>query len=150
MSTTQSAQAQHRGHCLCGAVRFVASGDPRWVAHCHCESCRRATSAALATYAGFATGKVRWSGETRTLFESSPGVVRSFCARCGSPMSFAGERWPDEVHLFVASFAEPHRLAPTVHVHVQEQLPWLHLADGLPRFATTPRDGGPLPPDHLP
>src|SRR5579883_1599280 len=95
------------GRCLCGAVRFTAQGAPRWVAHCHCESCRRATSAAMATYAGYATEQVRWSGDSLRTFESSPGVTRTFCARCGSPMSFAGERWPGEVHLFVASFADP-------------------------------------------
>jgi hypothetical protein len=31
-----------------------------------------------------------------------------------------------------------------IHVHTGEQLPWLHLADGLPRYHTTPKDGPPL------
>ncbi len=145
MSSSLDRLVEHRGRCLCGAVQFVARGAPRWVAHCHCDSCRRATSAPLATYAGFATEDVIWSGQARTRFSSSPGVERSFCARCGSPLSFAGERWPGEIHLFVASFENPASVSPEVHVHVGEQLSWLHLGDGLPRFATTPRDGPPLP-----
>jgi hypothetical protein len=136
------------GRCLCGAVRFVAQGEPRWVAHCHCDSCRRATSAPLATYAGYASENVQWGGKTPASFESSPGVQRRFCARCGSPVSFAGERWPGEIHLFVPSFEDPGALAPRVHVHVGEQLPWLKLADGLPRYHTTAHDGAPLPPSH--
>jgi hypothetical protein len=140
-----SSNNQHRGHCLCGAVRFVARGKPRWVAHCHCESCRRATSSPMTTYVGFAAADVQWSGDSRKTFESSPGVQRSFCARCGSPMSFAGERWPDEIHLFAASFDDPAQLAPSVHVHAGEQLPWLHLGDGLPRYHSTPREGPALP-----
>ncbi len=135
---------ERRGRCLCGAVRFVARGEPKWVAHCHCESCRRATSAAFATYAGYHTDAVEWTGETPGTYASSPGVVRRFCTRCGSPLSFEGERWPDEVHLFVASFEEPASFTPKGHVYVEEQLAWVHLADGLPRYAKTAREGPPL------
>jgi hypothetical protein len=60
-------------------------------------------------------------------------------------MSFASDSWPDEIHLFVASFEDAADFAPTLHVHVEEQLPWLHLADGLPRFAKAARDATPLP-----
>jgi len=59
-------------------------------------------------------------------------------------MSFEGTRWPDEIHLFLASFEEPASLAPQVHVYVEEQLAWVHLADGLPRFATTQQEGAAL------
>ena len=133
------------GRCFCGRVRFVAVGAPKWVAHCHCESCRRATSSPMTTYAGYPEDKVTWSGEPLETYESSPGVVRCFCRHCGAPMSFAGARWPGEVHLFVASFDDPAGLTPTLHSYAGEQLPWLHLGDGLPRYATTPREGPPLP-----
>jgi len=137
-------QAIRRGHCLCGAVSFAARGEPRWVAHCHCESCRRATSSAVATYAGFPATNVEWTGARPREFRSSPGVVRRFCGACGSPVSFEGERWPDEIHLFVPSFDEPETFRPACHVHVDEQLRWLHLVDYLPRYAKTARDGPPL------
>src|SRR5205814_5204152 len=96
-----------QGHCLCGKVRFAAMGAPNWVAHCHCESCRRATSSPFTTYAGYPEAMVEWRGETPAAFGSSPGVTRRFCPRCGAPMSFAGARWPGEIHLFVASFDDP-------------------------------------------
>jgi hypothetical protein len=136
---------ERTGRCLCGAVRFVARDAPKWVAHCHCESCRRQTSSAFTTYAGYPEGMVEWRGETPAAFASSPGVTRRFCPRCGAPMSFAGARWPGEIHLFLASFDDPGGLTPTVHVYAGEQLPWIRLGDGLPRFATTPREGPPLP-----
>lgn len=132
------------GRCLCGAVRFVARDEPRWVAHCHCESCRRATSSAIATYAGYTMGNVEWTGERPAEYGSSPGVIRRFCRTCGSPMSFEGERWPDEIHLFVPTFDDPESLHPRAHVHVEEQLGWLHLADQLPRYPRTARDGPPV------
>jgi hypothetical protein len=135
---------ERRGRCLCGATRFLAQGQPKWIAHCHCESCRRATSAAFATYAGYAGTSVAWSGDAPGAYQSSPGVRRRFCRHCGSPMSFEGERWPGEIHLFVASFEDPAELLPQIHVHVEEQLAWVHLSDGLPRFARTASEGRPL------
>jgi len=35
------------------------------------------------------------------------------------------------------SLAEPASLTPRGHVYVAEQLPWVHLADDLPRYAGT-------------
>lgn len=99
----------------------------------------------MTTYAGFETSQVSWGGSPRGTYISSAGVQRSFCPRCGSPVSFSGDRWPGEIHLFVASFDEPANFAPRVHVHVGEQLPWMHLADGLPRYRTTAREGPALP-----
>ena len=133
-----------KGHCLCGAVRFEATGKPLWVVHCHCESCRRATSAPMATYVGFRAAQVSWTGQAPKIFASSGGVERGFCARCGSPMCYVGERWPGEIHLFAASFEDPAALVPRAHVNVAEQIPWLRLADGLRRYATTAEEGPPL------
>jgi hypothetical protein len=74
-------------------------------------------------------------------FNSSPGVTRSFCGTCGSPLTYANERIPDEVHLYAASLVNPSDVNPSRHVFVEEQLPWLEIADRLPRFAKTSRGG---------
>lgn len=129
------AVVERTGHCLCGTVRFAARGEPKWVAHCHCESCRRATSAAFATYAGYPADAVTWTTAAPRAYASSPGVTRTFCGNCGSPMSFSGARWPGEIHLFAASFDTPETLTPHVHVYAEEQLSWVHLGDDLPRIA---------------
>ena len=34
---------EHGGRCLCGAVRFTATGSTKWISYRHCESCHRHT-----------------------------------------------------------------------------------------------------------
>jgi hypothetical protein len=122
-------EVERRGHCLCGATRYRVRGEPIWVAHCHCESCRRASSAAFVTWAGFGRADFAVTAGEPAAYRSSPGVVRRFCPRCGSPLTYEGERWPDQVHVLVCSFDDPAAFQPTEHVHIDERLPWLHLAD---------------------
>lgn len=130
MTTTEEIAT---GRCLCGAARFEARGRPLWIVHCHCESCRRHTASPATTFAGYRAEQVTFtSSDTRRLFASSPGVQRSFCTRCGSPLSYAGESFPGEIHLFVALFDRPEQLAPQRHAHYAERLPWLHLDEHLP------------------
>lgn len=133
------------GRCNCGAVTFRVEGKPNWVAHCHCRDCRAQTGSPFTTFAGYPRERFAWTGAKPTAYNSSPGVARSFCARCGTPMAFEGERWADEVHIFVATLADPAGLTPRAHVHFGQALPWIKPADGLPRFDTVASEGLPLP-----
>lgn len=120
------------GHCLCGSVRYLCRSAPLWQAHCHCESCRRATASALTSYFGVADGSWEWTWCMPATYVSSPGVRRFFCATCGTPMGYAADRFPGEMHFFAATLDDPTCYCPTIHVHHAERLPWLHLNDGLP------------------
>ena len=135
----------NQGRCLCGALRFEARGKPLWVTHCHCRSCRRNTGTAFVTFVGYKREQFRIVKGTPQSYASSPGVVRSFCGTCGTPLHYAAERWPGEVHLYVSTLDRSEAFEPKAHIHVGEQLPWLHLDDGLPRFLTTGTEGDPLP-----
>ncbi len=130
-----------RGHCLCRAIEYEFEGPPKWVMHCHCESCRRAVSSAVATYVGVDVGQFRYLKGEPAVFESSPGVKRYFCATCGSPMAYAGARWPGEVHLFIGTLEDPTRWAPTGHAHIDERVHWFEVHDELPRYVKTAGKG---------
>ncbi|MBX9747114.1 MAG: GFA family protein [Hyphomonadaceae bacterium] len=116
-----------KGHCLCGAVTFEARGAPRFVSNCHCETCRRASSAPSVTWAGFRDDQVMLAGETLTSFASSPDVARYFCGRCGSPIAFRGEQWAGETHIPVCAFDTPGDLVPQSDHFAEEKLPWAAL-----------------------
>jgi hypothetical protein len=121
-------ETEHTGRCLCGAVSYRASGAPEWIANCHCESCRRATGAPVTTYAGFAAERFAYVAGEPVRFHSSPGVTRTFCGRCGTPLTYQGERWPGEVHVLIGSMDRPQDFAPTRDAFVEEKLPWLQVS----------------------
>ncbi|MCP5368543.1 MAG: GFA family protein [Hyphomicrobiales bacterium] len=123
-----------RGRCLCGAVTYECTGPDNWRAHCHCESCRRNTSSPVTTFFGVPRENFRFTGAAPAVYESSPGVRRLFCARCGTPMAYEADRVADEIHLYAASLENPEDFEPEFHVHVAEKLPWIDLADDLPRY----------------
>ena len=134
-----------RGHCLCRAIEYEFEGAPKWVMHCHCESCRRAVSSALATYVGVNIDQFRYLKGTPAIYESSPGVKRYFCPTCGSPMAYAGSRWPKEVHLMHGTLDDPAKFPPTGHAHIGERIGWFDVHDDLPRFKETAgRDAKPV------
>ena len=132
------------GRCLCGKVQFELRGKQRWVAHCHCASCRRNTGSAVATFVGYEKEQLTYTRGERTFFQSSPGVQRGFCADCGTPLTYESDRCPEEVHLYVSTLDEPGAYRPQVHVFVAERIPWMELADELPRYAGLTHGNSPV------
>ncbi len=122
-------------------VRRPSARWTLWVAHCHCHSCRRNTGSALATFVGIAREGFRYTQGTPGTYASSPGVTRSFCAACGTPLAYEAERFPGEIHLYISTLDNPEDFEPRSHVFFTEKIPWFDTADHLPRFETTSRDG---------
>lgn len=123
------------GGCLCNAVRVRLEPPTAFVSHCHCASCRRAHAAAFVTWTRVADERLQVSGEAGlTHFESSPGVVRSFCSTCGTPLLFRGADMPGWTYLPVAVFDQPLDTTPDSHVSWEEHVPWIDDLDRLPRY----------------
>jgi len=122
------------GRCLCGEVTFAFEEPVNWQAYCHCESCRRNTSSPVTAFLGVPREAFRFTGKRPKTYESSPGVRRLFCGRCGSPMAFEADRYAGEIHLYAASLDAPEAYRPQVHVHYSERLPWFEVKDELRRF----------------
>ena len=75
-----------KGGCLCGAVRFTATGVETDHEACHCGMCRRwAGSPLLAAN----TESVRFEGEeSPEVYDSSEWASRGFCSTCGSSLFY--------------------------------------------------------------
>ena len=107
---------QVTGGCLCGKVRFIASGRPYRVGLCHCLDCRKHHGALFHASAIFPETAVTVTGETRAY------AGRHFCPHCGSPV-FA--RSADEIELNVGSLDEPDQFTPTYELWTIRREAWL-------------------------
>jgi len=131
------------GRCLCGDIRYEYRGAPVKILHCHCESCRRHTSCPIATFVCVAGENFRYTGGTPVSYASSPGVTRTHCGRCGSPISYASNR-SSQVDLYIGTLDDPAAIVPAFHVHVAEQLPWFETTDALPRYEREKKNNAPV------
>ena len=104
------------GACLCGDVRFTATGDPKRVGICHCFDCRKHHGALFHSSAIFDERAVAIEGETRDY------AGRHFCPRCGS--SVFG-RSGDEVEINLGSLDETDRFRPTYELWTIRREGWL-------------------------
>jgi len=129
------AAAHHTGGCSCGAVRYEASGAPRHLCYCHCESCRRAAGSPVVAWGTFDRSGFRVTHGTLAEFRSSAPVTRGFCAACGSCLTYGHEARPAEIDVTLATLDEAAQFAPQVHVWVADKLPWVRIEDGLRQFA---------------
>jgi hypothetical protein len=85
----------------------------------------------------------RYLTGTPVAYASSPGVTRTHCGRCGSPISYTSNR-NTQVDLYIGTLDDPAAVVPEYHVHVAEQLPWFETHDALPRYARGKKDNAPV------
>ena len=139
------------GRCLCGAVTFNTEGEPLFIAHCHCESCRRQTGSVPATFVGFRSEQVSYPAKPPVEFESSAGIFRAFCARCGSALHYRPAA-DGETHMYLGAFDTPETFIATRHVFFDERVAPYETYDNLPRYDqrfAEPVAWGPRPPREL-
>jgi hypothetical protein len=125
------------GGCLCGASRYVATGEPINVRVCHCTMCQRALGAAFNARVLMPLPAVAMTGPVGR-FNSSPALVRGFCGQCGTSL-FTERAGAGVIGLTCGSLDQPGAFRPTEHIWTSSKQAWLTLADDLPQYA----DGAP-------
>jgi hypothetical protein len=93
------------GGCLCSAVRYRVAGPPLYSVICHCNTCRKASAASSVAWLTFERANFNILAGVPKTFRSSPGVVRTFCAVCGSTLTYTTELRPNQVDMTLPSAA---------------------------------------------
>ena len=113
---------EHHGGCLCGAVRFVASGEPIGSNHCHCGMCRKDSGSGVSTFVAFPAHAVTWDSKPRE-YESSPGKYRGFCPICGSSVTWRKGDDDSFIDFRLGTFDDPSLFKAKKHLWMSTALP---------------------------
>jgi hypothetical protein len=126
--------------CLCQGVRLRIRGKLGPAVICHCVQCRKASGSAFACNASVRSRYLEFESGRDLIreFESSPGKLRAFCSRCGSPIYSRRVDDPEAFRLRLGLFDDDPGRRPLAHCFVAEKAPWYEIADALPRFETYP------------
>jgi hypothetical protein len=125
------------GSCLCGAVRYEASGPYRWMAHCHCSMCRKQHGSLYGTSVGVDPKNFRWlQGEDAIVhYRSSASFQRPFCRHCGSALPDASG---EHVVCPAGGLDESLEMKPQAHIFVGSKSPMCEITDSLLQFEEYP------------
>jgi hypothetical protein len=130
-----------RAECLCGGIQIEVTGKLGPVVYCHCSRCRKASGSAFGANADVRRKYWQLSGqELLREYESSPGVFRAFCSRCGSPIYSRRAAEPDAYRLRLGLLADDPERRSLAHFWVGSKAPWFQITDDLPCFERGPAD----------
>jgi len=142
------AEIDIEGRCLCGDLRYRASGAFRGIAHCHCSRCRKAHGASFASFVFLQEAELSWVPGSKIpgRYRSSITVERAFCPTCGSALPNAY----DQAHFAWLSLPAGNMLnmppAPiNYHVYTDSRAWWYEIPAAADQYPTVPdgwRDPG--------
>jgi len=72
-------------------------------------------------------------------YRSSPPVVRGFCGRCGTPLTYQHDDSPETIDITTATFDAPDRFAPLREIWLEHRLAWEPVSETLPHFPRSSR-----------
>ena len=143
---------RHEGGCFCGAARYAVRGTAVWKAGCCCHTCVKMHGAPYVVWAGFDRSAFELSQGELVAFRSSPNVIRRFCSRCGTTLTYEKDARGDPaleeaariVYIAVATLDDPGAYPPDEVVHSRERMNWLDLGDSIPLHEFTSAEAGHL------
>ncbi len=93
----------------------------------------------MVAVAAFDADAVTFEPDDGRTVSVAPGAVRTFCDKCGSPLSFRGDYVPDQIYVPLGLLDQAGELEPHIHSYDSQRLPWLHIEDDIQRFANSAR-----------
>jgi hypothetical protein len=99
------------------------------------------SGAAFATFVVFPPEKFEWTQGELGTYAATPDLVRAYCRDCGSPVgSWRNSERDKWIIAWAGALDQAEKLKPRHHIFAKDELPWLHLEDGLPRYELFPQD----------
>ena len=119
------AERIYQGGCLCGRIRYRATGEPHRPHYCHCRMCQRGVGAPLTAWVNFPLAGFAYTAGEPAYYRSSPDLRRGFCPTCGASICTIAD---DDAYVCItlASLDDPGAdCAGAAHVDEQQACSWL-------------------------
>ena len=132
---------QIAGGCLCGKVRYSATGDPAFVGVCHCKDCQKFSGSAFAVVLAVPKSALKIEGRLASYSkagDSGGRAERKFCPECGSSVADEASALPDIVMLSVGTLDDPSWVKPAMQIYCDSAQPWVHLQGEMKSFPKMP------------
>src|SRR5262249_17234079 len=122
------------GSCLCGDVAWEVDGPLDFMSHCHCSRCRKAHGSAFQTSVMCDAGDFRYTrGRERIArFQSSPDLCRTFCERCGTPVTNDANPWQGKLFCPAGALDDDIDVPPLGPIFVRSKAPRDQIPGRLP------------------
>jgi hypothetical protein len=117
----------YAGSCLCGAICYHVDGEFISSSHCHCTMCQKQHGAACDSYGNVSLRQLEWrqGQEMLHLYESTPGVFRGFCSKCGSSLTWANTaETPNSIAVSLGTLDTPFKQTVTKHIFTESRVSW--------------------------
>jgi hypothetical protein len=131
-----------RGGCYCGALRYIAEGEPTLKAQCHCRECQYISGGSPNMFMLMPPDGLRYTKGAPKQFKRSDldnAVTREFCAECGTHIL---TRRPglNAVVLKVGTLDSPGLFgSPQMAIYTIDKQPFHQIPEGLPTFERLPK-----------
>ena len=122
------------GQCLCGSVKFTATGEITRVTACHCQQCRRQNG-------GGAFHSLEIKGEidlieyaTLSWFTSSDWAERGFCNQCGTSLFWKLKREGSHYDISLGALDDTSGIDLQAHIFADDKGSYETLSDDIPHM----------------
>lgn len=136
-----TALSTRTGGCLCGQLRYTATGEPTIAGHCYCADCRHASGSGFIPFMGFLASALTFTGETlrhTSMSARDTPSVRNSCPKCGG-LVFGGIVGVDISHtIYAGSLDDPTMFVPTIAIFTRDRPDWATIPPGLAAFTAMP------------
>lgn len=130
------------GGCYCGALRFVAEGDPLFKGQCHCRECQYISGGHPNAVMGMPAGGFSYTQGAPKLFQRKDlenPVTREFCAECGTHILARSPGLAGAVLMKVGTFDDPSLYeGPQMVIFTIDKQAFHHVPAGVATFERVP------------
>jgi hypothetical protein len=130
----------YSGSCLCQSIQFTITGELGPTMICHCTHCRKGSGTGFAMNAliNKPDFNVIQGKQYISEYESSPGVFRTFCQTCGSPLYSYRTNAVDTLRLKVGTLDSDMTIEPKAHIFVGSKASWDVINDDIDQYDKRP------------